>query len=934
MEMNCPQCHSENPVDSSFCSRCGSKLSDGDKNRSVTPSSPAEPQDLARGTILVNQYTIIEELGRGGMGVVFRARDNKLGRDVAIKVLPEEFSSDRERLTRFEREAKMLASLNHPAIATIYGLEQSESRHFIVLELVEGRDLSEILAKAVPPIPEALDICCQIAHALESAHDKGVVHRDLKPANIKITPEGKVKVLDFGLAKPAPSQPDISSKTLTSDHTVPGMILGTAAYMSPEQARGKTVDRRTDIWSFGCILWEILTGQSLFSGETVSDTLAKVLESAPPWDDLPADLPPGVRRVLDRSLRKDPAHRLRNIGDVVFDLEASSVAEEAKAGIPEKRKRPTRLIWMVGSAALVIGLAAGMFLQSRNPAEIPEPILRLSLLSRNRLLPRIGSAGGPPAVSPDGSRVAFAAMEEGQEQKIYIQDLNSYLARPITGTEGGSYPFWSPDGEWLAFFGAGNLKKIPSSGGAAQVLASAPLGRGGAWHPDGFILFAQVIGIPILRVDANGGTPEPVTEMEPSDKWDTHRSPCFLPDGRRFLYFARSSEAPDLNGVFMAELDSKERKRILSVQSHICFAPPNYVIHSKDRVLYAQAIDLDSGEPVGQPLTIADRVIGSLINAQPDFSAAANGTVVFRDWESVPAVRFFWADRKGNIISEVTSDGIRTEDLGISLSSDSNRLLMSLGEEDSDCSNLWLLHLETGTLTRLTSERRLDFLPVWNPGGKEVAFSVLPVGGGIPRIHRIPASATEASVELEGPEGRMLVDSWSPDGQYIIYHDVVGGQTDLIALPINGGPSVPIANSRFNESTGKLSPEGNWMAFLTNESGGSELYVQDFPSASRKWRISMSGAVDLAWSADGKELYYLTPDKWIMALPIAGSDSFENPQAQRLFALPEASRSLSNVRLLVSSDGRRFLFPRPEESSSRSPIRVVMNWIGNLGSRD
>ena len=675
----------------------------------------------------IGAYQVQARLGAGGMGEVYRARDTQLGRDVAIKILPRVFNGNSERLARFDREARMLAALNHPHIGAIYGLEDVDGVAALVLELVDGETLAERLARGPLPVAEALSAARQIAEALNAAHEKGIVHRDLKPANIKITPEGVVKVLDFGLAKVLSGDsagPDLMpSPTITAGGTREGAILGTAAYMSPEQARGLAVDKRTDIWAFGCVLFEMLTGTAAFPGETISDTFAAILEHEPAWGKLPAAASPAVRRLLERCLEKDPKRRLRDIGDAGMDIDEALLGKSAAGAVAAHRAQGAWLPWTVAAAFVAVSAAlAGVVFFGAKAREGASPP-RGTKITFTVATPNVQ---GSLSLSADGTNIADVVLSDTGHVMLWVRALDDQSPpRFLPGTETAQGPFWSPDGRFIGFFAGGKLRTVGISGTPLQTLCdsqNSPGVSGGTWNDDGVIIFApRPNSGPLYKVPASGGTPVQVTELDQSRQELAHRLPMFLPDGRHFLYTAVSAKADERFVVYVGSLDSKDRKRLINSAAKAVFAQPNHVLFARDGLLMAQSFDPELLELVGHEFPVAEGV-GTNPGSSSSFSASKTGVLAYRSGAvtSVVVGRLEWFDRSGKKLAEV---GAPATYWSPALSPDLQRIAVHREEGGRD---LWIFDLVRGTSSKLTFDPGNDDNPVWSPDGSRIVFSSIP----------------------------------------------------------------------------------------------------------------------------------------------------------------------------------------------------------------
>jgi eukaryotic-like serine/threonine-protein kinase len=849
-------------------------------------------------------YEVLAPIGAGGMGEVYRAHDSKLDRDVAIKVLPSALAQDAERLARFEREAKILASLNHPNIAAIYGVEESGSVRALVIELVPGESL-----KGPLPLETALNYAKQIADALEAAHDKSIVHRDLKPANIMITPAGVVKVLDFGLAAVAqssdPSSP-ANSPTLTISPTRAGMILGTAAYMSPEQARGKAVDKRADIWAFGVVLYEMLAGKRLFEGETVSDTLAQVLTKEPDWERVPAK----VRRLLKNCLEKDPKRRLRDIGDAWELLEDSEPATTVPSW--------SQLVMTGWVAAAVLAVALGVALWApwrARPAAAPMNQFVI-------LPPEKASFSLDPsslAISPDGRQIVFAASGSGGAFSLWVRPLDSLAAHELAGTEDGIEPFWSPDGRSIGFFARGKLQRIEVSGGPAQALADASFPVGGAWSRGGVIVFAPRLGT-LYRVLAAGGDATPATYSGERgiDGW-----PSFLPDGRHFLFHSSSLPAGASN-VYVGSLDSRETKPIIHSDWAALFAPPGYLLFLRGSTLIAQAFDADRLAASGDPSPVAEH-LGSTLLGRAAFSVSEAGSLLYAPG-AAPQTHLVWMDRSGKQISEAAPPG----DYGNpELSKDGKRVAFDRFVSSTSPFDVWLLDLERRITSRFTFQS--CNVPAWSPDGNTVVFATVGNGGVVDLAQRPSNMGAPEQILLKLNAPPILFPSdWSSDGRYLAYYRTdPKTQLDLWILPLFGDRKpFAFARSEFNESQGQFSPDGKWLSYVSDEGGTPQIYVQSFPAPGGKWQVSTTGGSQPRWRRDGKELFYVALDRKLMAVPVKTGAAFEADTPRALFQTTLPTTPLRQA-YSAAPDGQRFLLAAPVEAAS-SPMTIIENWTAAL----
>ncbi len=934
------------------------------------------------GTTLAH-FRITDKLGEGGMGEVYRAEDMKLGREVAIKVLPELVAGDAERMARFEREAKLLAALNHANIGAIYSLETAEradteveelladtregaspsptpdetlrsgdplspqaptplgpSVHFLVLELIEGESLSEILARGPLGLEKALQVGQQIALALEAAHDKGVIHRDLKPANVMLTPNGSVKVLDFGLAKAwdveetSGSAPLISrSPTLTQGMTEAGVLLGTAAYMSPEQARGKPVDKRSDIWAFGAVLLETLTGRKAFGGDTITDMIAAVVAREPEWERLPAETPRAVTRLLRRCLEKDQEQRLRDIGDARLELEELLANPEGLYAEPEAVAAPssTSLLWKVGTAALALLVAGLGFALWRASTPQPQEITRAFIPA---------PAGGdfdlgtdypaPVAVSPDGRTLVFGVQEEGGSKRLWVRDLDDLEARPLTGTEGALYPFWSPDSRFIGFFSQGKLKKIEVTGGPAMSLCDAPNGKGGAWNQDGVIVFAPSHTTSLQRVSAAGGEPANVTEVDPEKGEDSHRHPRFLPDGVHFLYAARVGfGGQSENSRVMIGSLSGEPRELMPGSSNAEFVA-GHLLYVYERTLMARPFDAEKLELTGDAFPIAEKIWGDQGALLGVFSASEKGVLAYQTGtprEDVDS-QLQWIDRSGKILGEVGTPEAYAE---LSISPDGITSLVNIRDPESGNRDLWLVDLERQLKTRFTFDPAQDWISVWSPDGTRIAFSSERSGTGDLFIKSVTGGG-EAEL-LYDDDTQKYPASWSRDGRFLFFESWgTDGGSNLFALDLEeDGEPIAIQAADFTQRVPVISPNGRWLAYVSDESGHDEIYVTAFPEGGRKWQVSTEQTLYARWGSD-EELFLMGPTGVLQVAEVDGSsDTFRIGPVQRIAEFRVQSLGFD---FDLTSDGQRILVASILEdegqSASMDPLTLVLGWTADL----
>jgi Tol biopolymer transport system component len=859
------------------------------------------------------------------MGEVYRARDTTLNRDVALKVLLDAFASDPDRLARFEREAQLLASLNHPNIAAIYGLEHGAVRA-LVLELVEGPTLADRIARGPIALDEALPIARQIADALEAAHEQGVIHRDLKPANIKVRPDGTVKVLDFGLAKlveTVASGKGVTDVTMSPTITSPammtgvGVLLGTAAYMSPEQAKGRPADKRSDIWAFGCVLYEMLTGKRAFDERDVSDTLAAILRGDPDWMMLGPQVPNPIITLLRRCLEKDHKRRLRDIGDARLELDAPSESA-ALSSVTTAGRRKERFAWMtavVGLSLVALGLGAWAIRETPVPREV-------------RLEFNVPATWDPVdlaslAVSPDGQSVVFVAASDG-EPKLWLRPLNSVELRPLPGTEDATNPFWSPDSRSVGFFAGALLKRIDLDGGLVRTLTDAEAGVGGSWNRDGVILFVPSPAYPIFRVSADGGAPAAVTRL--AEGHAGHWFPSFLPDGRHFLYYVATS--PEARGVYVSQLDSATTRRLFDADSAAMYASGHLLFLRQGRML-AQEFDAERQEVKGVPFpTGIEGVMGDLARfGYPAMSAAPGGVIAFREGAAGAERQFVWVDRAGREM-EMVGGRDRTGPLSPNLSPDGSQL--ALLRRVNGNADVWLLEMRRGLLSRFTDHAAEDIFPIWSRDGSQIVFSSNR-SGQMGLYQKRATGAGGETLVLPTTPGSIFASDWSPDGQFLLY-ETRGGKTkaDLWALPLRGDRKpLPVVGGESNDRDGQFSPDGKWVAYDSDRSGRFEVYVQAFPGPGVARQVSTGGGAQVRWRPDGRELFFVALNGRLMAAPVqftADGPSAGIPVSLFATRIGRALQANPGAQYIVSDDGQRFLMNTIVQDGSPTPIELMLNW--------
>jgi serine/threonine-protein kinase len=880
----------------------------------------------------LSHYRLIEKIGEGGMGVVWKALDTILDREVAIKFLPEKFAADPEPLARFKREAKLLASLNHPHIASIHELAAAGGLRFLVLEFVPGETLAERLIHGPLPVNEALGVILQISEALEAAHASGILHRDLKPANVKITPEGKVKVLDFGLAKSfteVTTTADASqSPTITGDLTQAGTLLGTAGYLSPEQARGRDADKRSDIWAFGCCLYEALTGHRAFPGETISDAIGAILHTKPDWTLLPAHTPRSIRTLLRRCVNKDPDGRLHDIADARIEIQEAQTADEADAEVGLSASPGAgwyRLLPWALVIALAIALTVSWQLRRRPAQQALGVSARLSInlpaeapLAPAAVMP-LSVGRTSLAISPGGEHLVYVAYTEG-ETRLYLRETGRDEVTPIAGTAGAHSPFFSPDGEWIGYFANDKLKKVSLTGGAPVTLSDATLGFGGSWSDDDVIFFSTDYYSGISRVPASGGRPEALTELGPGDL--AHFFPHALPEGRGVLFSYSGS------GLGVFDSRTGETKALSNQGGTALYSSTGHIIYASRGTILAVPFDLERLEFAGPPRMLVEGVRTERW-AVGQFALSSNGMIVFAPGRDCTVGSLVWIDRKG-VVQPVGAPSGDYQHFRIS--PDGSKLaLPTVGVGGTD---IWLYDFSRDNTTRLTFDGRSSY-PLWSPDGDIVFFSSSKTGAL--RLYWKRADGSGEAVSLLDQDGAGGLYSIFPDGDLLLYgHFTPDTKGDLWLLPLEGGkPSTkepvqayPFLKTPQHELFGALSPDGKWIAYTSDETGGWEVYVRAYPGAGSKVRISNQGGEEALWSPDGRELFYRIGSQWFV-VEVSLGERFTAGRPGLLFEGPYINTP--GYSYDVAADGERFLVVEvPEHTQALTKLAVITNGFEEL----
>ncbi|MBI3427487.1 MAG: serine/threonine-protein kinase [Acidobacteria bacterium] len=908
----------------------------------------AQPQGLRIGQRL-GHYELLAFVGAGGMGEVYAAQDTRLGRKVAVKVLPAALARDDERLRRFEQEARAVGMLNHPNILTLHDVGTHETVPYLVSELLAGETLRTWLKRGPLPPRKAVEFALQIARGLAAAHERGLVHRDLKPENIFITTDERVKILDFGLAKLVPPRFKAAAETsaasaATNDtlrklaaeevQTNPGMVLGTVGYMAPEQVRGGEADQRADIFAFGVILYELFAGERPFRGATAVETMNAILNHEPP--ELPAlqrAQAPGLERIIHRCLEKRPEQRFQSVSDLGFALEALTTSglpsaeavtlrQEAASVGWWRRFTAVQWVWFcVACAALAFG--AGYFTSSFKRATPPAETLRLSLAPPDKV-----TRMSDPVLAPDGRRLVFSAATEGNRSSLWLRPLSSLGAQPLAGTEGASAPFWSPDGQSLGFFAQGKLKRLALNGESPVTLADAPSPRGGAWNRDGVILFVPHPSAGIQRITAAGGAAATLTTPDAARQESNHQWPSFLPDGGHYLYLVTGQQASE-TGIYVAALDGSARRRLLSATSPALYAKGargGALLFMRDGALYAQAFDAAARQLRGEPERLAEQLAGGAFG-RGGFSVSANGVLAYATGNPAnnrqqPA----WFDRTGKQLGEL---GSVNRYLGASLAPDETRLVTARPDPAAGAADLWVLDLARGTELRFTFDPANDMFPLWSPDSSRLAW--VSTRDGASSLYQKAANGAGQDELLFRSGQQKFPTDWAADGRLILFQDSAP-QTkwDVWALPLEGTHKpYALLQSAFNETGGRLSPDERWLTWVSDESGSNEVYVQGFAAnalTGGKWQVSIKGGDQPRWRNDGKELFYVAADGKLMAVAVQSQGAAFKPGAPNelfdLRALKTAGRGYE-----VSSDGRKFLLVTNLEDAATAPFTIVLNWL-------
>jgi len=875
-------------------------------------------------------YEILSPLGAGGMGEVYRARDTRLERAVAIKVLPRHLSPSADLRERFEREAKTISRISHPHICALYDVNREGETEYLVMELLEGETLSARLERRALPLEQVLRYAVEIADALDFAHRQGIVHRDLKPANVMMTKFG-AKLLDFGLAKvfkPGGPVESVTSVPTAVNVTREGTFLGTWPYMAPEQLEGREVDARTDIFAFGAVLYEMATGRTAFSGTTQASLVGAILHTEPPPISMVQPMtPPALDRVVKTCLSKDANDRFQTAHDLRLQLQW--IAEGgSQAGVPAsvvaRRRSRERLAWAAAAAATLAALAVALLV----PARPREALHRV----QSSILPPEKSAfvfdGGPMALSPDGRRLAFLAPTAEGKNLLWVRPLNGMAAQPLADTDGAGYPFWSPDSRFLGFFAGGKLKKIDASGEPPQVLCDAQSGRGGTWNREGVILFSPSLRDALQRVSSAGGSPAPATELDASKQEYSHRFPFFLPDGRHFLYLAQAMRAGQIGGeeVCIGSLESKERRSLFRANSNPVFAPAapgaasGHILFSRERTLLAQPFDARRLRLSGEAFAVGEQVQYFANFGFGVFTASDNGILAYQASGAGSMTQVVWLDRSGKQLDVL---GPPADYLRPRLSRDGRRVAIDVGDPQTGRFDIWIYDLARRVSTRFTFEADSVF-PIWWPDDSRIVFQSNRKGQSA--LYQKVSSGTGNEEFLVQEGGLKVPTDLSSDGRFLAYH-VIDNKTktwDLGLCSVAEKKTSVFLSTPAAEVNGRFSPDGRWIAYQSDESGTVEVYVQPFPGHGGKWQISKAGGTQPVWNRNGKEIFYVSADNKLMAVDVKADSGFEAGPPRALFEVH--LKSVNGWKYDISPDGQRFLANVVIGEVRSNPITLVLNW--------
>lgn len=877
---------------------------------------------------MIGPYEVEASAGAGGMGEIYKAKDTRLDRTVAIKVLPAKTAHDSDFKARFEREAKAISSLNHPNICVLYDVGSENGTDYLVMEYIEGEPLSERLKKGPLGVDEALDIAIQIADALDKAHQQGLIHRDLKPANVMLTRDG-AKLLDFGLAKFQISDGNVEGLTGVT-HTTPltgaGSIVGTLQYMSPEQLEGQPADHCSDIFSFGAMFYEMLTGQKPFEGKSQASLIAAILSREPtPLATVRPMFPPGLDRLVKKCLEKDPRDRWQSARDLCDELRWIQKSG-SQAGIPiqvsRRRRFRFRLAWLVAimTGLTAVVLAAKIFME---PVQVPS--VRKFKIGMGEEINNINWS----RISPDGKLLAIRAVDSIGASSIWIRPMNSLDAYPLAGTDGAGRPFWSPDSRYLAYFISGQLKKVPASGGPVQLICEVN-GYDGSWGNSGIILFDNATGDSIRQVSASGGVASAATKINRDRHETTHAWPYFLPDGKHFLYLAQvdtNSQAAGSYIVCVGSLDADLDKQLFRVNSRIEYSQAGYILYREGNVLFAHAFDDKKLEARGEAIPVAENV--SAFRNAALFSVSDEGTLEYQTGTDLGLSQLVWLDRSGRVIDTVGVSGYYSD---IALSPDGNRLAYEITDPTTQSFDIWVYDLERNIPTRLTFDEGNEVWPIWSPDGSRIAYAS-DKSGNFDIMERQANGLGEPRV-IFSAKGQTGPTSWSRDDKTITVDNLQENWDIWLLNAQDSGQYEPLANTSYEERKGRLSPNGKYIAYQSDESGRPEIYVRDLHGSGGKWQISADGGISPQWRSDGSELYYFNRNWDLMAAPvITDQDVFKASVPVKLFNKRYNTTGIVQNRYIAADNGQRFLINIPLTDPGKSEIVVVLNWDSEMNKR-
>jgi serine/threonine protein kinase len=890
----------------------------------------------------IAQYTIVSKIGEGGMGEVWRARDRKLGRDVAIKVLPASLSENTDRLNRFEQEAQAAGALNHPNILVIFHIGTHEGAPYIVSELLEGETLRERMAGAALPQRKAIDYALQIARGLAAAHEKGIVHRDIKPDNVFITDDGRVKILDFGLAKltsatdGTQSQTEVPTRKVNTD---PGTVMGTMGYMSPEQLKGQDADHRSDIFSFGAILYEMLSGRRAFRGDSMAETMSAILREDPPdLSETNKTVSPALQRVVHHCLEKNPAERFHSSSDLAFAIESLSgsamssgqtttvttATDSHGIGGISRLFSNAPIAWIAAAVLLLVSLLSLPFAI----AHLHRSETRDTRALKFSVAPPQNATFGTLAVSPDGRWLAFTAATAGKEQ-LWIRALDSLTAQVLPGTEAARYPFWSPDSRWIGFFASGKLKKTAFSGGPVQTICDAGISAGGTWSRDGVILFTT-LGFGLYRVSATGADLTLLRSLDRTRREWNYNSPSFLPDDRHFLYFIQSG-SQETGGVYVGTVDGPLKQRLLGANTNAVYVPSGrgdggYLLFAREGALLAQPFDAEQLKLTGEPIPVAEHVGRDASFSRGNFCASDDGVLVYDGNVNRESKQLVWVDREGKQISPGGVGGWAQP----GISPDGKRIAVDRDDKETGTRELWLYDVTGGSASRFTFDPADDTNPIWSPDGSRIVWTSNR-GDTFDLYQKSSSGAGQDELLLKSTNVKVATD-WSRDGRYILFYEVAPKtRRDLWVLPLFGDRKpFPFLQTGANEVGAKFSPDGQWVAYASDESGEYEVYVLSFPASAGKRQISIKGGMGPNWGRDGRELYYYAPDGTLMAVEVKSGERYEVGVPRRLFEFRAGNGLITVAPYAVSADGQRFLLNTLVDESGGAPLTIVLNWTADL----